>query len=102
MHICAVTQLLYVLFFVLSMVRFSLFLWKGGLVLSYSKEERWIKQKIRSGQSQSNLIHCVGSFSNKSKDVVMKRKGLSSFEYDERYGFLSRVYVLLTSGKKYD
>ena len=38
----------------------------------------------------------VGSFSNKKKSVVMKQKGLTSKQYDDRYSFLSKVYYILS------
>ena len=66
-----------------------------------SKEEYWIRKKIQAGQSQEDLIRCVGSFSNKKKDLVMKIKRINDAEYNKRYSFLARVYDLLTSGKRY-
>ena len=60
-----------------------------------NKERNWIRKKMRSGISQSQLLHNVGCFSNKSKKKVMQQKRLSEKQYNKRYKFLSNVYQLL-------
>ena len=65
--------------------------------MSYSKERRWIEKKVRSGVSKKELLNTVGIFSNKKKEKVMKQKGLSEKQYQERYSFLARVYYLLSN-----
>ena len=62
---------------------------------AYSKESKWIKKKLRSGISQSQLLHNVGCFSNKPKSKVKYEKNLSEKQYQARYKFLSNVYRLL-------
>ena len=63
-----------------------------------NKARAWINKKIASGVSREYLLHTVGSFSNKKKSVVMKQKGLTSKQYDERYAFLAKVYYILSGG----
>jgi len=65
----------------------------------YKKEYAWIKKKLKKGQSQSELLNCVGSFSNKSKIRVMNEKNITKDEYEKRYKFLENVYYLLSSKK---
>lgn len=60
-----------------------------------NKERSWIRKKMNSGISQSQLLHNVGVFSNKSKSKVKKDKRLSEKQYQARYKFLSNVYQLL-------
>lgn len=59
------------------------------------KERTWIRKKLKSGISQSQLLHNVGVFSNKSKSKVKEQKRLSEKQYQARYKFLSNVYQLL-------
>ena len=66
----------------------------------YSKEEAWIRKKLRSGVSQNELRESVGMFSNKNKNKAMAQKGLNEDAYKKRYSFLANVYYLL-SNKKY-
>ena len=63
----------------------------------YKKEYAWIYAKLRNGQTQSELLNCVGAFSNKTKLRVMKDKKLTENEYKKRYKFLENVYYLLSS-----
>lgn len=67
--------------------------------MNYSKERAWIDRKLSSGVSKEQLLHGVGSFSNKKKQRVMQEKGLSEKQYQERYDFLANVYYLLSGGK---
>lgn len=60
-----------------------------------NKERSWIRKKMSSGISQSQLLSNVGLFSNKSKSKVKKEKRLSEKQYQARYKFLSNVYQLL-------
>ena len=66
----------------------------------YYKEEAWIRKKLRSGVSQTELRESVGMFSNKNKNKAMAQKGLSESQYKKRYTFLGNVYSLLCN-KKY-
>ena len=59
----------------------------------------WIHKKLLNGESPDKLKACVGSFSNKKKDVFMKEKNLTSKAYDKRYSFLHDVYILLDNNK---
>lgn len=63
--------------------------------INMNKERSWIRKKMRSGISQSQLLHNVGLFSNKSKSKVKRQKRLSEKQYQARYKFLSNVYQLL-------
>jgi len=58
--------------------------------------EKWVKKKLRSGVSKEELLHCVGAFSNKSKQKVMAEKRLNERQYRERYKFLAEVYIILS------
>lgn len=62
----------------------------------YKNEYAWIKRKLASGVSKDELRECVGAFSNKSKDRIMREKNLSSKQYDKRNKFLSNVYYILS------
>ena len=64
------------------------------------KAQAWINKKISSGVDHAYLLHTVGSFSNKKKSVVMKQKGLTSKQYDDRYSFLAKVYYILSGGNR--
>ena len=57
--------------------------------------KKWIKKKLASGVSRSELRECVGAFSNKSKKKVMQAKNLTERQYKQRYDFLAKVYSLL-------
>lgn len=65
----------------------------------YINERKWIRKKINSGVSQSDLRNYVGIFSDKQKKQVMKEKGLSEKQYSKRYDFLGNVYYLLCNEK---
>lgn len=58
----------------------------------------WINKKLRSGVSKTELLNCVGAFSNKKKERVKAQKGLSEAEYKKRYDFLAKVYYILSGG----
>ena len=55
----------------------------------------WIRKKQSEGVDKRYLLNTVGMFSNKKKETVMKQKGLSEKQYNDRYSFLSRVYSIL-------
>lgn len=61
----------------------------------FKREKAWIYSKINNGVSQKELFNSVGIFSDKKKEDVMKKKNLSSKQYDKRFSFLSNVYYLL-------
>ena len=63
----------------------------------YFRERAWIKSKYAKGVSKRDLMNCVGAFSNKKKERVMREKGLSEREYKKRYNFLINVYYLLNN-----
>jgi|GEM_PF-3664581 len=63
----------------------------------YSRERAWIRSKQAKGVSKTELLNCVGVFSNKKKSRVMSEKGLSDREYKKRYDFLANVYFLLNN-----
>lgn len=65
----------------------------------YVYERAWINKKIKSGVSQSELLKGVGTFSNKSKEKVIKEKKLTNSQYKKRYSFLENVYYLLSNEK---
>jgi len=62
----------------------------------YYRERAWIRKKLNSGVSKSELYHSVGVFSNKPKRKVMKEKGLTEVKYKKRYNFLFNVYNILS------
>ena len=61
--------------------------------------EKWVNKKLRSGVSKDELLHCVGTFSNKKKQKVMAEKKLNERQYKERYEFLAKVYIVLSNKK---
>ena len=61
--------------------------------------EKWIQKKLLSGVDRNELLNCVGAFSNKKKERVMKEKGLNDRQYRDRYDFLAKVYYLLSGGR---
>lgn len=61
----------------------------------YSKERAWINKKLNSGVTKERLFNTVGIFSNKSKEKVMREKGLTEKQYSQRYNFLYNVFNLL-------
>ena len=63
------------------------------------KAEAWVNKKLRQGVSKQELLHCVGSFSNKKKQKVMAEKRLTERQYQERYDFLAKAYIVLSSKK---
>ena len=63
------------------------------------KAKAWIDKKLSQGVNRDYLLHTVGCFSNKAKAKVMREKNISSFEYEKRYSFLSKVYYLLSGGE---
>ena len=63
----------------------------------YRRERAWIRSKYAKGVSKRDLMNCVGAFSNKKKERVMREKGLSEREYKKRYDFLANVYFLLNN-----
>lgn len=67
------------------------------MVDQYKQARAWIHKKLRSGVSQSELMNCVGVFSNKKKSQVMNEKQLSSKQYDKRNSFLEKAYYLLVN-----
>ena len=66
---------------------------------SFRRERAWIEKKLNSGVSAKELYHSVGAFSNKTKEKVMKQKGLSSDGYKKRYDFCFRVFSLLETNE---
>lgn len=66
---------------------------------SFSKERTWIAKKRAMGVSDEQLLNGVGLWSNKKKEDEMKRRNLSSKEYDKKYKFLFNVYNLLSKNK---
>lgn len=58
----------------------------------------WINKKLRSGVPKQELLNCVGAFSNRKKEVVMREKNLTEAQYKKRYDFLFKVYNILTGG----
>ena len=66
---------------------------------SYSKEKAWIAKKRAMGVSDEQLLNGVGLWSNKKKEDEMKRRNLSSKEYDKKHKFLLNVYNLLSENK---
>ncbi len=67
--------------------------------MSYKREKAWIWKKINDGVKPEVLRDCVGVFSNKKKEDVMKKKNLSSKQYEKRYNFLENTYYLLNSNE---
>lgn len=63
----------------------------------YFRERAWIRSKQAKGVSKTELLNCVGVFSNKKKSRVMSEKNLSEKEYAKRATFLARVYYLLST-----
>ena len=59
----------------------------------------WIHKMLDSGLTQSQLLHNVGTFSNKLKSDVMKQKKLTSKQYERRNNFLFEVYSLLNENR---
>lgn len=56
----------------------------------------WINKKLRSGVPKNELLNCVGAFSNRKKEVVMKEKNLTEAQYKRRYDFLFKVFNILS------
>ena len=52
----------------------------------------WINKKLSQGVSKTELYNSVGVFSNKTKQQVMKEKGLTESQYKRRYNFLFHVF----------
>ena len=63
------------------------------------RAEKWVNKKLRSGVSKAELLHCVGVFSNKKKQKVMAEKKLTERQYQERYEFLAKAYIVLSNKK---
>ena len=58
----------------------------------------WVNKKLRSGVPKAELLNCVGAFSNKKAERVMKEKNLTKAQYEKRWDFLSKVYYILSGG----
>ena len=63
------------------------------------KARAWINKKLRQGVSRKDLYNSVGAFSNKKKEIVMKQKGLTEKQYQQRYDFCYKVFIALESDK---
>lgn len=59
------------------------------------KAKAWVNKKLRSGVPLNELYNCVGIFSNKKPEKVMKEKNISSKEYERRYNFLFNAFCYL-------